>query len=444
MYGKLTEVCRKCSIRSTGADCPHCALARRVEALERGAKRLSQVFDESGGTLETWREVAFDNAKKLTAAEDLASEHHATAQRLQSENEELLRKLTTSQALVEEACRDRDAYRRLRDILEARVAELERERDALLRDLEAAREERDHWLGVAKYLESGVEGVPANLVREYVAAKDQLDGDDLRATSQREAEARAALDPYLNGEAATERLVKVSIPSEVPLWHRTQGMEEPKTVPEEPAPAPQSSDDTNPGLHAKYTVRRNDGRSGPGQKHEHCHYFVLDVDHDEFAFEAMRQYAGACFQKFPELSRDIRRVLLERFPDKVGAVIAEQMEPAPAPQPERREPDIDETSQLMKDLLRLVGSDGLWRDSSVQTTVRAFVARFAPPRGPVRFEDLSEGQRVVIGKALLHLAIGPTDGMLWPAFSARIARAFGLNERAAREGRCEPEGSETK
>lgn len=40
-------------------------------------------------------------------------------------------------------------------------------------------------------------------------------------------------------------------------------------------------------LYGKYTVTRNDGKDGPGQKHHGCSYFVLDVDHDPHAHAAL-------------------------------------------------------------------------------------------------------------------------------------------------------------
>jgi hypothetical protein len=47
------------------------------------------------------------------------------------------------------------------------------------------------------------------------------------------------------------------------------------------------------GLHAKYEVRRTDGRDGPGGPHEECFLFILDVDHDPLAVPALRTYAEA-------------------------------------------------------------------------------------------------------------------------------------------------------
>lgn len=48
------------------------------------------------------------------------------------------------------------------------------------------------------------------------------------------------------------------------------------------------------GIYGKFTVTRNDGQSAPGEKHERCDYFVLDITHDPFALPALQAYAEAC------------------------------------------------------------------------------------------------------------------------------------------------------
>ena len=64
--------------------------------------------------------------------------------------------------------------------------------------------------------------------------------------------------------------------------------------------------DTKRGLYRKFEVKRVDGRDGPGQKHEGCFYFVLDLDHDPYAVPAIRAYADACEEKYPVLAADLR------------------------------------------------------------------------------------------------------------------------------------------
>ncbi len=64
-------------------------------------------------------------------------------------------------------------------------------------------------------------------------------------------------------------------------------------------------DDTKLGLYSKFIVQRADGRSAPGEKHDGCEYFVLDLDHDPFAVHALRAYANLCRRKYPKLSVDL-------------------------------------------------------------------------------------------------------------------------------------------
>tara|TARA_Y100001956_G_C4077803_1_gene166974 strand:- start:362 stop:940 length:579 start_codon:yes stop_codon:yes gene_type:complete len=61
------------------------------------------------------------------------------------------------------------------------------------------------------------------------------------------------------------------------------------------------------GLYGKFYVRRVDGSDLPGGKHFGCRYFVLDVDHDKYAAEALGTYANACEQEYPELAKDLRQ-----------------------------------------------------------------------------------------------------------------------------------------
>jgi hypothetical protein len=65
-------------------------------------------------------------------------------------------------------------------------------------------------------------------------------------------------------------------------------------------------EDQKLGLYGKYWVRRRDGSSRPGEKHEFCNYYVLDLDYDPFAVPAVRSYADACESEYPELAKDLR------------------------------------------------------------------------------------------------------------------------------------------
>ena len=69
------------------------------------------------------------------------------------------------------------------------------------------------------------------------------------------------------------------------------------------------------GIYRKFDVKRTDGSSEPGGKHENCAYFVLDLEHDEFAIPALKAYAKACAKSHPELADDIATIMAaERAP----------------------------------------------------------------------------------------------------------------------------------
>lgn len=72
--------------------------------------------------------------------------------------------------------------------------------------------------------------------------------------------------------------------------------------------SPFFDDATDPsrGIYHKFWVRRTDGSSREGGKHEKCGYFVLDWEHDPFAIPAARAYANACEATHPELAVDLR------------------------------------------------------------------------------------------------------------------------------------------
>ena len=71
----------------------------------------------------------------------------------------------------------------------------------------------------------------------------------------------------------------------------------------------QLKDRRTTGLYGKFIVTRTDGKSEPGQKHDGCDYFVLDLTHDPFALHALDAYARWCQQEYPQLARDLRNKL---------------------------------------------------------------------------------------------------------------------------------------
>ncbi|KRS15669.1 hypothetical protein [Roseovarius indicus] len=69
--------------------------------------------------------------------------------------------------------------------------------------------------------------------------------------------------------------------------------------------------DQSRGLYNKFHVERTDGKSAPGEEHDGCEYFVLDITHDKFARAALSAYADACEADYPLLARDIRANYLD-------------------------------------------------------------------------------------------------------------------------------------
>lgn len=69
--------------------------------------------------------------------------------------------------------------------------------------------------------------------------------------------------------------------------------------------------DPNRGLYRKFHIERADGQSALGQKHADCDYFVLDLDHDDFALPALEAYEKACRDRYPLLATDLRTKILK-------------------------------------------------------------------------------------------------------------------------------------
>jgi hypothetical protein len=75
------------------------------------------------------------------------------------------------------------------------------------------------------------------------------------------------------------------------------------------------------GIYHKYYLSRTDGKDGPGQKHEFCEYYVLDLDHDVYALAALSAYANACAVEYPKLSAElmakVNKAPVTSFPIKI-------------------------------------------------------------------------------------------------------------------------------
>lgn len=68
------------------------------------------------------------------------------------------------------------------------------------------------------------------------------------------------------------------------------------------------TNDKATGLYDKFTVTRTDGRSAPGEKHDGCEYFVLDMNHDIHARAAIEAYVNSleATGEYPALAADLR------------------------------------------------------------------------------------------------------------------------------------------
>jgi hypothetical protein len=64
--------------------------------------------------------------------------------------------------------------------------------------------------------------------------------------------------------------------------------------------------DREKGLYGKYRVERIGGTPG---KHDDCWYYVLDWEHDKYSRPALRAYADACRDEYPDLARDLDSIL---------------------------------------------------------------------------------------------------------------------------------------
>ncbi len=61
------------------------------------------------------------------------------------------------------------------------------------------------------------------------------------------------------------------------------------------------------GIYGKFRIERTDGRSAPGEKHDGCAYFVLDLTHDPLAIPALSAYAAAAQEAgYDILAADLR------------------------------------------------------------------------------------------------------------------------------------------
>lgn len=67
--------------------------------------------------------------------------------------------------------------------------------------------------------------------------------------------------------------------------------------------------DKTRGLYGKFIITRTDGQSDPGEKHDGCEYFVLDLTHDLHAIPAIKSYALSCQDEYGMLALDLMRIV---------------------------------------------------------------------------------------------------------------------------------------
>lgn len=93
------------------------------------------------------------------------------------------------------------------------------------------------------------------------------------------------------------------------------------------------------GLEDRYEVKRRDGSSDPGGKHENCRYFVLDIYHDRHALTALQAYIQSAQFEYTELCKDLvglyklgveaQKSVGMKAPNKAVAFVSAQRVPDP-------------------------------------------------------------------------------------------------------------------
>jgi len=432
-------------------------------------------------------------------ADDLAVKHYATAKALEAENEELRRKLAdvTEEAKKELAkpCGDCRAYKAENEELRRMVDGSDDERDRATSRADAAEKryaELEHsphraddstcecWsclkaiadgetrrddliaslqrdLAIAR-AERGLSRELMHKLRESISIIDNARGlmqrDGLKPKRLREISSgllgllevhkavRIDTAPNLTaGEPAAsmrqvqpgelppeprEDLYTPSAPSPTPvrdamqaatdLWPRCQGMEEPAATGEKQEQIPVC------GLYS------------PPQAYPTC---------DSLAYHVATAHAPK-----PKPALPIR----ERCPRcghamRCGCGPEQSCEcgrEAPAPV-EAREPTDEELSAVIYPLAaEVLNKDFIARELREHPELRDkcmghlldLWRRFSPPRGPVTYADLGKEQRAIVAESILQLKVEE-----FCFLAGELAGIFGLDQAAAREGRCVMKGA---
>ncbi len=120
--------------------------------------------------------------------------------------------------------------------------------------------------------------------------------------------------------------------------------------------------DKSKGLIGKFTVTRNDGKDAPGEKHDGCAYFVLDLTHDPFAIPAIETYAYHAEKGgYHELARHLRTIAAAGDLGKAYAELRIAQNPVSPPSPGAREAAhnavVQDLCAIYNELLDELGKD---------------------------------------------------------------------------------------
>jgi hypothetical protein len=147
------------------------------------------------------------------------------------------------------------------------------------------------------------------------------------------------------------------------------------------------------GLYPKYAIRRLDGSTNKGGKHNQCDYFVLDITHDPHAAPAIFSYArSAEADGYKDLAKDLYgkiQPFLKKLEDSAVSQLAEDM-------------PVDEELQKMSnaELASLV-STTVWADLSAgdvgSLALEELLARFdklaSKPKRTKKKDEVVEGMK---------------------------------------------------
>jgi hypothetical protein len=156
--------------------------------------------------------------------------------------------------------------------------------------------------------------------------------------------------------------------------------------------------DRTRGLYEKFDIRRTDGKSAPGEKHENCQYFVLDLTHDPHALPGLRAYRQSCQSEYPKLAYDLGLI--------IGSMVLDDMEPsAPALSTAEIAKQVREWAETL--------DHGNSREAyDLIVIMRAFADRVeAEPSSPTLADLLTSEEAGQLKRRICRATHGDTDGV---------------------------------